>query len=152
MAAGRRLRRLGRLRLSRRDLPRRELSLTGRKFRRRRRLPGPADGRHPGDPDQEHRQLGRRSNHERVVWKHGTVTPFLPGVAWIRPTASPTGGQITYAVRGTDGLPHVYLVDTGTRKVVQVTNTAAADPVFLSPGYVWYTGLQLCNPPGSCAY
>jgi hypothetical protein len=86
------------------------------------------------------------------AWKDGTVTPFLPGVAWIRPNASPTGGQITYAVLGTDGLPHVYLVDTGTRKVVQVTNTAAADPVFLSARHVWYTGLQLCNPPGSCAY
>jgi len=61
-----------------------------------------------------------------------------------------SGGQITYAVRGTDGLPHVYLVDTGTRKVVQLTNTAAADPVFLSPGYVWYVGLQLCNP--GCGY
>jgi hypothetical protein len=84
------------------------------------------------------------------AWKDGTVTPFLPGVAWIRPTASPTGGQITYAVRGTDGLPHVYLVDTGTRKVVQLTNTAAADPVFLSSGYVWYVGLQLCNP--GCGY
>jgi hypothetical protein len=86
------------------------------------------------------------------AWKDGTVTPFLPGVAWIRPTASPTGGQITYAVSGADGLPHVYLVDTGTRKVVQLTNTAAADPVFLSPQYIWYAGLQLCNPPGSCAY
>ncbi len=86
------------------------------------------------------------------AWRDGTVTPFLPGVAWIRPKVSPAGGQITYAVRGAGGLGHVYIVDTGTRKVIQLTKTTAVDPAFLSSRYIWYDGVQICNPPGSCAY
>src|SRR2546430_13975820 len=31
------------------------------------------------------------------VWRDGVVSTFLPGVAWIRPHASPGGGQIVYA-------------------------------------------------------
>jgi DNA-binding beta-propeller fold protein YncE len=84
------------------------------------------------------------------AWRDGTVTPFLPGVAWITPKASPAGGKITYAARGKDGLGHVYVVDTGTGKVVSLPNAGRVEPVFLSPLYIWYAGEQLCSPPGSC--
>jgi hypothetical protein len=84
------------------------------------------------------------------AWRDGTVTPFLPGVAWITPKASPAGGKITYAARGNDGLGHVYVVDTGTGKVVSLPNAGRVEPVFLSARYIWYAGEQLCSPPGSC--
>jgi len=40
------------------------------------------------------------------VWRDGVVTPFLPGVAWIRPKASPGGGQIVYQVRDAQRWSH----------------------------------------------
>jgi hypothetical protein len=79
------------------------------------------------------------------AWRDGTVTPFLPGVAWIRPKVSPLGGEITYVVRGKDGLGRVYIVDTGTGKVVPLPNAGRVEPVFLSPRYIWYAGEQLCT-------
>src|SRR5260370_3663046 len=33
-------------------------------------------------------------------WTHGPITPFLPGVAWLRPWTAPAAGQSLNAVRG----------------------------------------------------
>jgi hypothetical protein len=78
-------------------------------------------------------------------WSGATIKPFLPGVAWLHPWASPTGDQIVYAVRGSNGFAHVNVVDTATGRVRQLSNQPRTWPVFLSPRYVWYRGERLCT-------
>jgi hypothetical protein len=51
------------------------------------------------------------------VWRDGAISLFLPGVEWIRPKASPAGGQIVYEARDSFGLAHVYVVDTSSAKI-----------------------------------
>lgn len=79
-------------------------------------------------------------------WHEGTITQFLPGIAWLHPWASPAGGQIVYAVRGGDGLAHVNVVDTGNRLTRQLSSQPRTMPIFLTPRYVWYRGERLCTP------
>jgi len=86
------------------------------------------------------------------AWTDGTIRPFLPGVAWIRPKASPAGGQITYFAHGSDGLGHVYVVATDTAKVVELTTASRVEPVFLSSRYIWYEGERLCTPTDTCPF
>ena len=87
-------------------------------------------------------------------WHDGSVTPFLPGVAWIHPAASPGGGQIVYAARGGDGLARIYVVDLSTGSVRQLTTQPRNWPLFLTQRYVWYRGERLCgqNEPGMCLH
>jgi hypothetical protein len=86
------------------------------------------------------------------VWTNGTIRPFLPGVAWVRPKANPAGGEITYFARGSDGLGHVYVVSTASGLVTELTKAARIEPIFLSPRYIWYQGERLCTSSDSCPF
>lgn len=86
------------------------------------------------------------------VWRNGSVSPFLPGVAWIRPRASPAGDQIVYEARDSTGLGHVFVVDTASGTVRQLTSTARVEPFFLTPRYVWYEGERLCVSGDQCYF
>jgi WD40 repeat protein len=77
-------------------------------------------------------------------WREGTIKQFLPEVSWLRPRASPNGGQIVYAARGSDGGAHVYVVDTSNGRARQLSSRQANSPFFLSSRYVWYKGERLC--------
>jgi hypothetical protein len=79
----------------------------------------------------------------------GTVSAFLPGVKWIRPNASPMGGQIVYESRDTTGLAHVYIVDTATA-VVRDLGAGRAEPAFLTSRFIWYQGERVCTSSESC--
>ena len=83
------------------------------------------------------------------VWRDGALSVFLPGVAWVRPKASPAGGQIVYEARDHAGLAHVYVVDTGTAKIREL-KSARTDPVFLTSRYIWYRGERLCVAADNC--
>jgi hypothetical protein len=79
-----------------------------------------------------------------VAWRNGVVTTFLPGADWIRPKGSPAGSQIVYAATGSGGWDHTYVVDPATRKVRELMK-ARSEPVYLTPGYIWYQGERLCT-------
>jgi hypothetical protein len=84
-------------------------------------------------------------------WRKGTTSSFLPGVQWIRPKASPAGGQIVYMARDSHSLSHVYVVDTNTKKAREI-KSGRSNPVFLTPRYLWYKGERVCStcdPTGS---
>ncbi len=83
------------------------------------------------------------------VWRDGAISLFLPGVAWIRPKASPSGGQIAYEARDSAGLAHVYVVDTGTAKVRDL-GKGRAEPVFITSSWIWYEGERLCISGDQC--
>ncbi len=83
------------------------------------------------------------------VWHEGVVSPFLPGVAWIKPRASSAAGQIVYTARDSNGWGHVYVVDTTTRKVREL-KSARSDAVFLTSRYVWYQGERACVASDVC--
>src|SRR5205814_3645908 len=44
------------------------------------------------------------------AWHDGAISKFLPGVGWIKPSASPAGGMVVYTVRGAGRWGHIYLV------------------------------------------
>jgi hypothetical protein len=83
------------------------------------------------------------------VWRDGVVSSFLPGVAWIRPKASPAGGQIVYASRDAQGWSHTYVVDTTTKQVREIKKARRA-PVFLTSRYIWYEGERSCLASDPC--
>lgn len=95
------------------------------------------------------RSLFFRDTRGVEVWREGTSSLFLPGVAWVRPKASPAGGLIVYEARDSSGLAHVYLVDTASAKVREL-KSARTDPVFLTARYVWYKGERLCVTADNC--
>lgn len=84
------------------------------------------------------------------VWRDGVVSIFLPGVAWIRPNASPGWGQIVYAARDAQGWAHSYVVDTVSRQVRDL-GKARAEPAFLTSRYIWYQAERLCTAADPCA-
>jgi hypothetical protein len=84
------------------------------------------------------------------VWRDGVVTSFLPGVAWIRPKASPAGSQIVYSARDAQGWSHTYVVDTTTRNVREIKKARTA-PVFLTSRYIWYQSERSCLPTDPCS-
>ena len=84
-----------------------------------------------------------------AVWRAGTTAIFLPGVVWIRPDASPAGGQIVYVSRDGDGWAHTLVVDTTTR-VVRELKAHRSEPVFLTSRYIWYQGERDCVPADGC--
>jgi hypothetical protein len=83
------------------------------------------------------------------VWRAGTISLFLPGVAWIKPRASSASGQIVYTARDSHGWGHVYVVDTTTKKVREL-KSARSDAVFLTSRYVWYQGERACTAAEAC--
>lgn len=91
------------------------------------------------------------------VWRNGGLTLLLPGVAWIRPKASPTGGQIVYATRDGSGTAHVLVLDTNVGKVREIAKSRS-EPAFLNSHLVWYKEERPCasvdTPPcgGSVRY
>jgi len=83
------------------------------------------------------------------VWRDGTVSSFLPGVAWIKPHASPGGGKIVYTARDTNGWAHSYVVDTATRTTRELKSERTGS-VFLTSRYVWYEGERSCTAADTC--
>lgn len=83
------------------------------------------------------------------VWRDGTTSSFLSGVAWIRPKASPTGGQIAYETRDARRLATTFVVDTTTRKIRELKK-ARFGPVFLTSRYIWYQGQRACVAADHC--
>lgn len=83
------------------------------------------------------------------VWRDGTISPFLPGVAWIRPRASSAGDQIVYTMRDSHGWGHVRVVDTTTGRVREL-KADRTDAVFLTSRYIWYEGERACVAADVC--
>lgn len=83
------------------------------------------------------------------VWRDGAMSSFLPGVKWIRPKASPGGGQIVYAARDSAGWSHAYLVDISSAKVRDF-GKGRSEPAFLTPSLIWWKGERSCVPADSC--
>jgi hypothetical protein len=83
------------------------------------------------------------------VWRAGVVSPFLPGVVWVKPKGSPVGGQIVYTARDNGGWGQVFVVDTSTRKA-RLLKTARTDAVFLNSRYIWYRGERACVAADLC--
>jgi len=84
-----------------------------------------------------------------VVMRDGVAASFLPGVRWLRPKGSPSGGQIIYAATDKAGWDHVYVVDTTTKKVRELKK-ARSEPVFLTSRYIWYQGERACLATDAC--
>lgn len=83
------------------------------------------------------------------TWRDGITSSFLPGVIWIRPHASPAGGQIVYATKDAQGWAHTFVVDTATRKVRELKK-ARSNPAFLTSRYIWYRGERACVATDHC--
>ncbi len=83
------------------------------------------------------------------VFRDGAVKPFLPGVSWIKPKASPLGGQIVYESRDSTGLAHTYVVDTSSGAVREL-GIGRSEPVFLTSRFIWNQGERLCTASESC--
>ena len=93
-----------------------------------------------------------RDSHGVQRWREGAIKQFLPDVLWIHPRASPAGGQIVYAVRGSDGLAYVYVVDTSNGQSRQLSSQPRTLPMFLTPRYLWYNGERRCGQDdGMCS-
>jgi hypothetical protein len=79
------------------------------------------------------------------VWRDGVQSLLLPGVAWIRPKASPGGGQIVYGLRDSSGRPNVYLYNTNSGEVREIAKSRA-QPAFLNAHLIWYREERPCAP------
>jgi hypothetical protein len=90
-----------------------------------------------------------RDSNGVEVWRDGAVSSFLPGVAWIKPQASPAGGQIIYAARDNEGWAHTYVVDTASRAVRELKK-ARYGPAFLTSRYIWSAGERGCVAADAC--
>jgi hypothetical protein len=87
--------------------------------------------------------------HDAKVLRNGVVSPFLPGVRWIRPKASPGGGQIVYETRDTAGVARTFIVDTRTRRS-HLLAAFRSEPVYLTSRYIWYRGERACTAADHC--
>jgi hypothetical protein len=83
------------------------------------------------------------------VWRNGVTSTFLPGVAWIRPKASPGGGQIVYEARDAKGSAHVFVVDTASGKIRDL-GKGRTEPAFLTSRYIWYQAEPACVAARTC--
>ena len=83
------------------------------------------------------------------VVRNGVASSFLPGVEWIRPKASPSGGQIVYETRDASGVARTFIVDTRTHGVHQLAQVRA-EPVYLTSRYIWYRGERACTAADEC--
>jgi hypothetical protein len=84
------------------------------------------------------------------VWHNGTVSSFLPGVFWIRPKASPAGGQILYETRDAKRVTHVSIVDTAARSVTELA-ARRSEPAYLTSQVIWYQAEPSCELKGELA-
>jgi hypothetical protein len=84
------------------------------------------------------------------VWRDGVVSSVLAGVAWIHPKSSPSGGQIVYQARDTQGRAHVFLLNTTTNKSTLLVAGERMDPAFLTGRFVWYAGEVVCPESQGC--
>jgi hypothetical protein len=87
------------------------------------------------------------------MWHDGSQSLVLPGVSWIRPHASPAGGQIVYETREPGyGTAHISVLDTTTGSAREITQSRS-EPSFLTSRYVWYLGEYACGTTrtGYCA-
>jgi hypothetical protein len=84
-----------------------------------------------------------RDNRGVDRWRNGVESVILPGVAWIKPKASPAGGQIVFELRDASGVPSVLILDTasGTTRVIARLRSG---PAFLTSRYIWYSGERQC--------
>jgi len=83
------------------------------------------------------------------AWRDGATSPFLPGVHWLRPHASPDGSQIVYAASDSGGSTHVYIVNTSTKSIREIKKSRR-EPVFLTSRYLWYEGERACVAADLC--
>jgi hypothetical protein len=83
------------------------------------------------------------------VWSNGSVSTFLPGVAWIAPKASPAGGELVYATKDAQGWHHVFVANTSSRETREVKTERSA-PTFLTSRYLWYRGERACVASDNC--
>jgi len=93
-----------------------------------------------------------RDTHGVERWSNGVIKPFLPGVEWLYPRASPSGGQMVYAARGVDGLARISVVDVASGLTRQLSSEPGSSPFFLTPRYVWYKGERLCASGDPCYF
>jgi hypothetical protein len=84
------------------------------------------------------------------VWHAGVITPFLPGVMWVKPIGSPDGGHIVYVARDSSGWSHTYMVDTKTKRVRELKKARSEPVVFLTSRFVWYEGERACVASDVC--
>jgi len=84
------------------------------------------------------------------VWRDGTISTSLPGVAWIRPKASPDGSRIAYEARDAQGSAHVFVLDTASGQVTDLGGKGRAEPAFLTDRYVWYQAEPVCVAAKTC--
>jgi hypothetical protein len=84
-------------------------------------------------------------------WRDGQQSLVLPGVSWIRPHSSPSGGQIVYETRDSGGgQAHVNLFDTATGKTREL-KTSRSEPAFLNSQLIWYKEERPCVPADASA-
>lgn len=82
-------------------------------------------------------------------WRDGATSTFLAKTYWVKPSASPAGGQIVYTMRDSHGWGHIRIVDTATGKVREL-KAARTDAVFLTSRYIWYEGERACVAADIC--
>jgi hypothetical protein len=78
-------------------------------------------------------------------WQAGQQSLLLPGVAWVRPHASPAGGLIVYGTRDAGGgVAHVFLLDTTSGKAREL-KSSRSEPAFLNAHLIWYKEERPCR-------
>jgi hypothetical protein len=82
-------------------------------------------------------------------WRDGVTSTFLAKAYWVKPSASPAGGQVVYTERDSHGWGHIRMVDTATGKVREL-KAARTDAVFLTSRFIWYQGERACTAAESC--
>jgi hypothetical protein len=78
------------------------------------------------------------------VWRDGTQSLLLPGVAWIRPKASPAGGQVVYVAKDQAGMPNTFILDTVAAKTRMIAKLRS-EPAFLNSHLIWYKEERPCR-------
>ena len=83
------------------------------------------------------------------MWRAGSESLVLPGVSWVRPHASPAGGQIVYETRDAAGTAHVNLLDTASGKTRELRK-GRSEPAFLNSHLIWYQEERACQATDKC--
>jgi len=82
-------------------------------------------------------------------WRDGATSTFLAKAYWVKPSASPAGGQLVYTIRDSHGWGHIRIVDTATGKVREL-KADRTDAVFLTSRFIWYRGERACTAAEDC--